>query len=84
MESIDTFRELLSIRTSYGLSLLSKESMAEFAEILVKLTGFYYKTSQNLDIVGGDVNVAVLSKMDGFMWIKKHTYYDRNLNISNI
>ena len=84
MESIDNFRELSSIRTSYGLSLLSKESMAEFAEILVKLTGFYYKTSQNLDIVGGDVNVAVLSKIDGFMWIKKHTYYDRNLNISNI
>ena len=50
------------------------------AELLVKITALNYKVSFNLDMVGGEINVAVISKWDGFVWIKKEEYYDKDLN----
>ena len=32
------------------------------------------------ETVGGPIDVAVISKGDGFVWIKRKHYFDRELN----
>ena len=32
------------------------------------------------ETVGGPIDVAVISKSEGFIWIKRKLYFDKNLN----
>lgn len=67
-----------------ALGLLSKKELAEMVEILIKVTSLRYRASMDLNIVGGEVNVAVISKFDGFVWVKKEEYYSRDLNYGKL
>ncbi|MEO5971345.1 MAG: hypothetical protein ABIQ95_15575 [Bdellovibrionia bacterium] len=60
--------------------VLSKDDLAHMAEALVSLTSFRRKISLDLDTVGGPIDVAVISKKDGFIWIKRKHYFDPKLN----
>jgi hypothetical protein len=33
-----------------------------------------------METVGGPIDVAVISRGDGFIWIKRKQYFDPNLN----
>jgi len=59
---------------------LPRDEMAAMAEALVDLTSMRRKVDSNLDTVGGAVDVAVISKGEGFVWIKRKTYFDATLN----
>jgi len=59
---------------------LPKDELAEIAEALVNLTSFRRKVSSNLETVGGPIDVAVITKGDGMVWIKRKHYFDRNIN----
>jgi hypothetical protein len=59
---------------------LPKEELASMAEALVSLTSLRRKVSFGLETVGGPVDVAVISKGDGFIWIKRKHYFDAALN----
>jgi hypothetical protein len=62
---------------------LPKDELAAMAESLVNLTSFKRKiTSQEAETVGGPIDVAVISKGDGFIWIKRKHYFDPALNHS--
>ena len=50
------------------------------AEALVSLTSFKRRFSLDAETVGGPVDVAVLSKGDGFIWIKRKHYFKPELN----
>ena len=41
------------------------------AEALVNLTSYKLKFSPGSETVGGPVDVAIISKGDGFAWIKR-------------
>jgi len=61
--------------------ILPKEELAILAESLVNLTSLKRKVSINQkETVGGPIDVALISKGDGFIWIKRKYYFDRNLN----
>ncbi|WP_407423457.1 hypothetical protein [Methanobrevibacter sp.] len=77
---IESVEKIILNNILYSMDLLSKENLANMVEILVKITSLRYQLSMNLNIVGGEVNVAVISKLDGFVWIKKEEYYDKKLN----
>jgi hypothetical protein len=47
---------------------------------LVSLTSFKQKVSMDTETVGGAVDVAVISKGDGFIWIKRKHYFKPELN----
>jgi hypothetical protein len=50
-----------------------KEDLIEIAESLISITSLKRKTSSNIQSVGGPVDIAVITKGDGFVWIKaKH------------
>ena len=59
---------------------LNKEDMADMAESIVYLTSLMKKVSPEEETVGGPVDVAVISKGDGFVWIKRKHYFSPELN----
>jgi len=62
------------------VGLLPKDELASMAETLVKFTAFKKKVSLESETVGGPVDVAVISKGDGFIWIKRKHYFSSDLN----
>lgn len=61
---------------------LPKEELAAMAEALVNLTSIKRKISNQRETVGGPIDVAVISKGDGFIWIKRKHYFSPDLNYS--
>lgn len=62
------------------VQFLPKDELASMAESLVNLTSFKRKITVGAETVGGPVDVAVISKGDGFIWIKRKHYFDAKLN----
>ena len=62
------------------VALLPKDELAAMAESLVNLTSFKRRVSMETETVGGPIDVAVISKGDGFIWIKRKHYFDGKLN----
>lgn len=62
------------------VDVLPKDELAAMAESLVNLTSFRRRVSLQDETVGGAVDVAVISKGDGFIWIKRKFYFDSKLN----
>jgi len=60
---------------------LPKDELANLAESLVSLTSLQRRVSREIETVGGAIDVAVISKGDGFVWVKRKHYFnaDRNL-----
>lgn len=63
---------------------LSKQDMAELAESLINLTYLKRRASFSEESVGGPIDVAVITKGDGFIWIKRKNYFKSELNINYI
>jgi hypothetical protein len=59
---------------------LPKDELAEMAESLVNLTSFKRRVSPDAETVGGPIDVAVISRGDGFIWIKRKHYFNTELN----
>lgn len=59
---------------------LSKEEISELAEALVHLTQLRLMVSREPETVGGPIDVAVISKGDGLIWIKRKHYFQGELN----
>ena len=59
---------------------LNIEDLADFAESLIKLTAVKRKISPDQPTVGGPIDVMVISKGDGIIWMKRKHYFDPNLN----
>ena len=62
------------------ISSLPKEELAAIAESLVNLVSFRQKVTMEQETVGGPVDVALISRGDGFIWIKRKHYFDKDLN----
>ncbi len=59
---------------------LPKDELALMAETLVNTTSYMRRVSDVKETVGGPTDVAVISKKDGFVWIKRKHYFDADIN----
>jgi hypothetical protein len=59
---------------------LGKEDMANMAESFISLTSLVRRMSPHEETVGGPVDVAVISKGDGFIWINRKHYFKPEFN----
>lgn len=59
---------------------LSIQEMSELAETLVMLESLKEKVTERTQSVGGPVDVAVITKHEGLVWIKRKLYFDPELN----
>jgi hypothetical protein len=62
------------------VQMLGKEDLAAMAENLVSITSMEKKMSMDIESVGGPIDVAVISKGDGFIWYKRKHYFDITYN----
>ncbi|MCF1420445.1 hypothetical protein [Mangrovimonas futianensis] len=62
------------------VAILSKEDLAEMAESLIYLTYLKRRISSTEESVGGPIDVAIISKGDGFIWKKRKHYFEESLN----
>lgn len=65
----------------HAIRVLPKDELATMAESLVSLTSFKRRVSIDIETVGGPVDVAVISKGDGFVWVKRKAYFEPHLNL---
>lgn len=63
-----------------AVGTLSKEDLAEMAESLIYLTYLKRRITFAEESVGGPVDVAIISKCDGFIWKKRKHYFKPELN----
>lgn len=62
------------------IAYLSKEDLADMAESLVRMTYLKRRITSEEESVGGPVDVAVITKGDGFIWLKRKHYFPPELN----
>lgn len=62
------------------IAQLEKEDLALLAENLIAITSLRKKVTMAPESVGGPIDVAVISKYDGFIWMKRKLYFDKTLN----
>ena len=62
------------------VSYLMKEDLADMAESLVRMTCLKRHFTTDEETVGGPVDVAVATRGDGFVWIKRKHYFSPDIN----
>ena len=62
------------------VNFMPKSDLANMAESLINLTSTKRRVSAESETVGGPIDVAVISKFDGFVWIKRKHYFEKELN----
>ena len=82
-----TFRDLLKYKKDEhaqpiidAIRFLPKDQLAHVASSLVNLNSFQKRMSLHPETVGGPIDVAVISKGDGFVWIERKHYFRKDLN----
>jgi hypothetical protein len=85
--SSDLYNQSRKIRTSQYhsqimemVASLPKDELGGMAESLVNLTKFKRRISKQQETVGGPIDVAVITKGDGFVWTKRKHYFKPELN----
>jgi hypothetical protein len=73
-------REMCSAPIVQIVDHLPKEELAAMAEALVNLTSFKRHVTGQAETVGGPIDVAVISRGDGLIWIKRKHYFQPELN----
>ena len=71
---------LMNIHRS--LSFLPRDEMIYMAEGMINLTSFKRRLVLDnfSETVGGPIDIAFISKGEGFIWIKRKKYFDKEMN----
>ena len=56
------------------------EELANMAESLVSITNLQRHITSSEETVGGPVDVAVITRCEGFIWVKRKLWFDSQLN----
>lgn len=61
-------------------STMPVQDAINLADFLVDVTKRYFAFLPGADVVGGDTDIATVTKHEGFKWIKRKHYYPAELN----
>jgi len=62
------------------IQLMPKEEIASVAETLLNLASLKKRVTMDTESVGGPIDVAIISKNDGLIWVKRKHYFNPELN----
>jgi hypothetical protein len=79
-EHLENYRAFNYTPIMNVVTSLPKSDLASMAESMVNLTSLKRRVSLQAETVSGPVDVAVISKSEGFIWIKRKQYYPPELN----
>lgn len=71
LENINTVKKNMYYPILESIGILPNNQLVELAESMIYITSLKRKISFDLESVGGDIDVAIISKGDGFVWGKK-------------
>lgn len=85
---LETFKEKMDKWVNYkyydrikmAVAILPVEELASMAAALVNLTSQKRRYTPDAETVGGAVDVAVITKGDGFVWIDRKFYFEAEKN----
>lgn len=79
-DSFDAIRQQSRVEIEDMVEFMPKPEMATMAEALVNLTSIKRRVSRGMETVRGPIDVAVISKAEGFVWVKRKHYFPDELN----
>ena len=81
-EEVDSITSKLRERTLTPLvdSSMPVQDAINLADFLVDVTKRYFAFLPGADIVGGETDIATVTKYEGFKWIRRKHYYPASLN----
>jgi len=80
-DQFDAFKEQTARRSVVSMiEHMPKQELSNLAAALVDLTSLKRRVSAVRETVGGEVDVAVISKSEGFVWVKRKHYFPAELN----
>ena len=80
MKSIKSLKEDIYGPILESIGSLPKDELASMAESMIHITSLKRKIASDLETVGGEIDVAIISKGDGFIWKKRKHYFKSELN----
>lgn len=65
-----------------SVATLPIEELALLAESMINITSLRRRVAldKNIDTVGGPIDVAIITKSDGLIWIKRKHFFDKQYN----
>lgn len=63
----------------FAIPAMPLQDAIELAEFLVDVAIKYARFAPGAPVVGGPIEIAAISKHEGFKWVKRKFYFDRNL-----
>jgi hypothetical protein len=79
-EGMDTIRRESQSAVEDMVEFMPKQDLAEFAEALVNLSSLQRRVHSGFETVGGPIDVAVISKSEGMVWVRRKHYFPQDLN----
>jgi hypothetical protein len=80
LDALSTFQGNLTSSILDILANLPKEELAALAALMINLSSLRRRMSASVESVAGPVDVAVISKGDGMVWVSRKHYFDPGLN----
>lgn len=77
---METIRQESQTAVEDMVEFMPKQDLAEFAEALVNLSSLQRRVHSGFETVGGPIDVAVISKSEGLVWVKRKHYFPQELN----
>jgi len=78
-------RIMKSVTNSWSTDLISDpmpiQDAVDLGKFLIELTKNYFRFKPGAAIVGGPTEIAAITKHEGFKWITRKLYYDKELNL---
>lgn len=62
------------------IRFMPTQELATLAASMIEITSLKRRVSRDRETVGGEVDVAVITKSEGFVWIKRKHYFPAELN----
>lgn len=79
-EGMETIRSESQSAVEDMVEFMPKQDLADFAEALVNLSSLQRRVHSGFETVGGPIDVAVISKSEGLVWVKRKHYFPSALN----
>lgn len=79
-DAAEAIKENFSREFDQMIAMMPKQELIELAEALVSITAIERKATVDEGTVGGPVDVALITKHEGFVWIKRKHHFPKDLN----
>jgi hypothetical protein len=79
-EGVDVLKRRSAASLNSVVNHLSKKELCEIAYSMVELTSRKRRYSSDFETVGGPIDVAILTRNEGFVWVRRKHYFDEALN----